>query len=107
VLDEGIAVSMARGRRPAEAILAHAQAGLQAYCHGHVQCVLSVATRAYPSGALSKEAKFTTRSHPGRPGEIKIGKAILYPLEELDGWDRRNLVVCRPSRSLPLEEAAE
>jgi len=38
---------------------------------------------------------------------IKIGKAILYPLEELDRWDRRNLVVCRPSRSLPLEKAAE
>ena len=41
------------------------------------------------------------------PSFIKIGKAILYPLEELDRWDRRNLVVCRPSRSLPLEEAAE
>jgi len=41
------------------------------------------------------------------PSFIKIGKAILYPLDELDRWDRRNLVVCRPSRSLPLEEAAE
>ena len=29
------------------------------------------------------------------PSFIKIGKAILYPLEELDRWDRRNLVVCR------------
>jgi len=28
------------------------------------------------------------------PSFIKIGKAILYPLEELDRWDRRNLVVC-------------
>ncbi|HLY87788.1 MAG TPA: helix-turn-helix domain-containing protein [Acetobacteraceae bacterium] len=41
------------------------------------------------------------------PSFIKIGKAVLYPLEELDRWDRKNLVVCRPSRSLPLEEAAE
>jgi Helix-turn-helix domain len=41
------------------------------------------------------------------PSFIKIGKAILYPLEELDRWDRRNLVVCRPSRSLPPEEATE
>ena len=32
------------------------------------------------------------------PSFIKIGKAILYPLEELDRWDRRNLVVCRPSK---------
>ena len=41
------------------------------------------------------------------PSFIKIGKAILYPLEELNRWDRRNLIVCRPSRSLPLEEAAK
>jgi hypothetical protein len=41
------------------------------------------------------------------PSFIKIGKAILYPLEELDRWDQRNLVVCRPSRSLPIEVAAE
>jgi hypothetical protein len=41
------------------------------------------------------------------PSFIKIGKAILYPLEELDRWEHRNLVVCRPARSLPLEEAAE
>jgi hypothetical protein len=27
------------------------------------------------------------------PSFIRIGKAILYPLEELDRWDRRNLVV--------------
>jgi hypothetical protein len=31
------------------------------------------------------------------PSFIKIGKAILYPLDELDRWDRRNLVVCQPS----------
>jgi hypothetical protein len=41
------------------------------------------------------------------PSFIKIGKAILYPLEELDRWDQRNLVVCRPARSLPIEVAAE
>ncbi len=28
------------------------------------------------------------------PSFIKIGKAILYPLEELDRWDRRNLAGC-------------
>jgi hypothetical protein len=38
------------------------------------------------------------------PSFIKIGKAILYPLNELNHWDRRNLVTCRPSRSLPVEE---
>jgi hypothetical protein len=39
------------------------------------------------------------------PSFIKIGKAVLYPLEELNRWDRRNLVTCRPSRSLRIEEA--
>ena len=39
------------------------------------------------------------------PSFIKIGKAVLYLLEELNRWDRRNLVTCRPSRSLPIEEA--
>ena len=32
------------------------------------------------------------------PPYIKIGKAVLYPVEELDAWDRKNLVVCRASR---------
>lgn len=28
------------------------------------------------------------------PPFIKIGKAVLYPVAELDAWDRRNLVAC-------------
>lgn len=40
------------------------------------------------------------------PSYIKIGKAVLYPVSELDRWDKSNLVVCRPSRSLSLEECA-
>ncbi|AHI88580.1 DNA-binding protein [Caulobacter vibrioides] len=28
------------------------------------------------------------------PPFVKIGKAVLYPIEELDAWDRRNLVAC-------------
>jgi|SRR3989338_8717449 len=28
------------------------------------------------------------------PPFVKIGKAVLYPIEELDAWDRRNLVSC-------------
>jgi hypothetical protein len=38
------------------------------------------------------------------PSFIAIGKAVLFLSEELDRWDRRNLVICRPSRSLPLEK---
>ncbi|MEO5759821.1 MAG: helix-turn-helix domain-containing protein [Mesorhizobium sp.] len=40
------------------------------------------------------------------PSFIKIGKAVLYPVSELDRWDKSNLVVCRSPRSLSLEEYA-
>ncbi len=58
-------------------------------------------------GQVSEGTLRNWRSMRIGPSFIKIGKAILYPLEELNRWDRGNLVVCRPSRSLPLEEAAE
>lgn len=29
------------------------------------------------------------------PSFIKVGKAILYPIEELERWDRSNLISCR------------
>ena len=34
------------------------------------------------------------------PAFIKIGKAVLYPISELDAWDQKNMVTCRASRSL-------
>ena len=33
------------------------------------------------------------------PAFGKIGKAVLYPVDELDAWDKQNMVVCRTSRS--------
>ena len=36
------------------------------------------------------------------PAYVKIGKAILYPVEELDAWDHKNLGACRASRGLAL-----
>jgi hypothetical protein len=48
-------------------------------------------------GQISEGTLCNWRSMRICPSFIKIGKAILYPLEELDRWDRRNLVVCRPS----------
>lgn len=32
------------------------------------------------------------------PAFVKIGKAVLYPVDELDAWDEKNLVSCRASR---------
>ena len=34
------------------------------------------------------------------PGFVKIGKAILYPITELDAWDEQNRVACRTSKRL-------
>jgi hypothetical protein len=41
------------------------------------------------------------------PAFVKIGKAVLYPIEELDAWDRKNMVVCRASKMLPRAEREE
>lgn len=40
------------------------------------------------------------------PSFVKLGKAVLYPVVELRAWERRNLVVCRLTRVLPIQEAA-
>jgi hypothetical protein len=44
-------------------------------------------------GQISEGTLRNWRSMRIGPSFIKIGKAILYPLEELDRWDRRNLVI--------------
>ena len=37
------------------------------------------------------------------PSFIKVGKAIPYPRDELDRWDRSNLVLCQRTLNLPLD----
>jgi hypothetical protein len=32
------------------------------------------------------------------PSFVKVGKAVLYPVTELDAWDRKNVVSCRANR---------
>ena len=34
------------------------------------------------------------------PTFLKIGKAILYPVSELDAWDEKNRVTCSASKRL-------
>ena len=41
------------------------------------------------------------------PPFVKIGKAVLYPVQELDEWDKKNLVMCRAPRSLHMTEQEE
>ncbi|MGJ5175510.1 helix-turn-helix domain-containing protein [Bradyrhizobium oligotrophicum] len=31
------------------------------------------------------------------PPFVKIGKAVLYPVDQLEAWDKRNMVLCRDS----------
>ena len=38
------------------------------------------------------------------PDFLKIGKAVLYPVDGLDEWDRKNLVTCRASNRLPSKD---
>lgn len=33
------------------------------------------------------------------PAFVKIGKAVLYPIDQLEAWDQKNLVACRASPS--------
>ena len=40
------------------------------------------------------------------PPFIKIGKSVLYPVQGLEEWDRRNLVMCRASRKIGVADDA-
>lgn len=41
------------------------------------------------------------------PAFVKIGKAVLYPTNELDAWDRKNTVTCRASNGLDVDKDEE
>ena len=41
------------------------------------------------------------------PAFVKIGKAVLYPVAELDAWDQKNIVTCRAARSRHMDERDE
>jgi hypothetical protein len=38
------------------------------------------------------------------PPFVKIGKAVLYPMEELDAWDKKNLVSCSAPVAARMDE---
>lgn len=37
------------------------------------------------------------------PAYIKIGKAVLYPVEVLEAWDQKNMMTCRVSKRLTID----
>jgi hypothetical protein len=38
------------------------------------------------------------------PTFVKIGKAVLYPMAELDAWDKKNTVICRAAKANGVNE---
>ena len=41
------------------------------------------------------------------PTFVKIGKAVLYPTNELDAWDQKNTVSCRASKRPNVDDGEE
>ncbi|MCP3462614.1 helix-turn-helix domain-containing protein [Bradyrhizobium sp. CCGUVB23] len=41
------------------------------------------------------------------PTFVKIGKAVLYPTNELDAWDQKNTVSCRASKRPNVDDGKE
>jgi hypothetical protein len=58
-------------------------------------------------GQISEGTLRNWRSMRVGPSFLNVGKAVLYPREELDRWDRRSLIVCRPFRPLLIDEVNE
>lgn len=36
------------------------------------------------------------------PAYLKVGKAVLYAVDELDAWDKKNTVTCRVPKQLSM-----
>jgi hypothetical protein len=51
-------------------------------------------------GEISLGTLRNWRSMRVGPCFVKIGKAVLYPLAELDAWDEQNRVACRTPKHL-------
>ncbi len=48
-------------------------------------------------GEISVGTLRNWRSMRVGPAFVKIGKAVLYPIDQLEAWDQKNLVACRVS----------
>lgn len=49
-------------------------------------------------GEISAGTLRNCRSMRIGPSFVKIGKAVLHPVTELDAWDEQNRVTCRASK---------
>ncbi len=55
-------------------------------------------------GEVSEGTLRNWRAQRVGPPFIKIGKSVLYPVQGLDEWDKKNLVMCRASRKLTVPD---
>lgn len=39
------------------------------------------------------------------PAYLKVGKSVLYPINELEVWDQKNIVTCRAAKRLGMRGA--
>jgi hypothetical protein len=56
-------------------------------------------------GAVSIGTLRNWRALRAGPNFVKIGKAILYPVSELNAWEKRNMVSCHAAGRPPLIES--
>jgi len=56
-------------------------------------------------GAVSVGTLRNWRGMRVGPAFVKIGKAVLYPVDELDAWDRKNMVSCCSPKPLTKTES--
>ena len=56
-------------------------------------------------GAVSVGTLRNWRAMRVGPAFVKIGKAVLYPVDQLEAWDKSNMVSCRASERLTRTES--
>ena len=56
-------------------------------------------------GAVSVGTLRNWRAMRVGPAFVKIGNAVLYPIDELDASDKKNMVSCRASGRLTMNES--
>jgi Helix-turn-helix domain len=56
-------------------------------------------------GAVSVGTLRNWRAKRVGPAFVKIRKAILYPVDGLDAWEKKNMVSCRASGRLAMTES--
>lgn len=38
------------------------------------------------------------------PAYLKVGKSVLYPVNEIEAWDQKNIVMCPAAKRLGIRE---